>query len=68
MAISSSSTPQVESTFSEDMSSYVAELQLHMSLQAKDLTPTLEPANDSLHKLLHDTQINLEKLASRHLM
>ncbi len=66
MAISST-TSQVESAFTEDMSNYVAELQLHMSLQAKDLTPNLEPANDSLHKLLHDTQLNLEKLASRHL-
>ena len=67
MAIPSSSTPTADAPFSEDMSSYVAELQLHMSLQAKDLTPTLEPSTDSLHKLLHDTQLNLEKMASRNL-
>ena len=67
MAIPSSSTAQADAPFAEDMSSYVAELQLHMSLQAKDLTPTLEPATDSLHKLLHDTQLNLEKMASRNL-
>ncbi|AFY37991.1 hypothetical protein Lepto7376_1657 [[Leptolyngbya] sp. PCC 7376] len=67
MAIPSSSATQADAPFSEDMSSYVAELQLHMSLQAKDLTPNLEPATDSLHKLLHDTQLNLEKMASRNL-
>ena len=61
------SIPQTAASFTEDMGSYVTELQLHMSLQAKDLTPNLEPATDSLHKLLHDTQINLEKQASRNL-
>lgn len=51
--------------FQEDMSSYVAELQVHMSLQSKQLVSSLEPTNDSLHQLLHETQANLEKLASR---
>lgn len=62
------SIPQAGATFTEDMGSYVTELQLHMSLQAKDLTPELEPATDSLHKLLHDTQVSLEKQASRNLV
>jgi hypothetical protein len=53
--------------FQEDMSSYVAELQLHMSLQSKQLVSSLEPTGDSLHRLLHETQANLEKLASRQL-
>lgn len=51
--------------FQEDISNYVAELQVHMSLQSKQLVSSLEPANDSLHQLLHETQANLEKLASR---
>ena len=61
------SIPQAATNFTEDMGSYVTELQLHMSLQAKDLTPNLDPTTDSLHKLLHDTQMNLEKQASRNL-
>lgn len=48
------------------MSGYVAELQLHMSLQAKNLVPVLDPSNDSLHQLLHESQTNLEKLVSRY--
>lgn len=49
----------------EDMGDYVAQLQLHMALQAKNLVPSLEQARDSRHQLLHDTQIHLEKMASR---
>lgn len=51
--------------FQEEIGNYVAELQVHMSLQSKQLVSSLEPTNDSLHQLLHETQANLEKLASR---
>jgi hypothetical protein len=46
----------------EDFSEYVAHLQLHMALQARNLVPTLE---DSRKELLHQTQANFEKLISR---
>ena len=63
MAISNSDNKSA-SPFFGDMSDYVAELQLHMSLQSKSLAPTLDPSTDSLHKLIHETQTNVEKLAS----
>ncbi|NJN73839.1 MAG: hypothetical protein HC799_14030 [Limnothrix sp. RL_2_0] len=53
--------------FQEGISNYVTELQVHMSLQSKQLVCSLEPTNDSLHQLIHETQANLEKLASRQL-
>lgn len=51
--------------FHEDISEYVAQLQLHMALQARNLVPTLTSVNSSRHQLLHETQANIEKLASR---
>ena len=51
--------------FREDISEYVAQLQLHMTLQARNLVPTLTKANDSREQLLHETQANIEKLVSR---
>lgn len=51
--------------FHEDISEYVAQLQLHMTLQARNLVPTLTTANDSREQLLHETQANIEKLVSR---
>lgn len=51
--------------FREDISEYVAELQLHMALQARNLVPTLTKAADSREQLLHQTQANIEKLVSR---
>ncbi len=50
---------------SEDISHYVAELQLHMTLQARNLIPTLSEYDDSRHQLLRESQAELEKLASR---
>ncbi|MGQ9866003.1 MAG: hypothetical protein ACUVSQ_06920 [Pseudanabaenaceae cyanobacterium] len=53
------------------MSDYVAHLQLHMALQARKLVPTLSERTESLavdgnrHQLLHQTQVHIEKLASR---
>ncbi|MEA5577205.1 hypothetical protein [Anabaena sp. UHCC 0451] len=50
----------------QDISEYVAHLQLHMTLQARNLLPALKQIQeDSRHQLLHQTQANFEKLASR---
>ncbi len=49
----------------EDFSEYVAHLQLHMTLQARNLVPTLTKAGDSREQLLHQTQATFEKLVSR---
>ena len=49
----------------EDFSEYVAHLQLHMALQARNLVPTLTQAVDSREQLLHQTQAHFEKLVSR---
>lgn len=51
--------------FREDISEYVAELQLHMALQARNLVPTLTKAADSRERLLQETQAQIEKLVSR---
>ncbi len=51
--------------FREDISEYVAELQLHMALQARNLVPNLTKATDSREQLLQQTQANIEKLVSR---
>ena len=51
----------------EEMSDYVAHLQLHMALQARNLVPTLTHAVDSRELFLHQTQAHFEKLASRQL-
>jgi hypothetical protein len=49
----------------EDMSDYVANLQLHMTLQARNLVPTLTHAMDSREALLQQTQATFEKYVSR---
>ncbi|MEA5616334.1 hypothetical protein VB711_00560 [Cronbergia sp. UHCC 0137] len=50
----------------QDFSEYVAHLQLHMTLQARNLVPTLKQTiGDSRQQLLHQTQANFEKLVSR---
>jgi hypothetical protein len=49
----------------EDMKEYVAELQLHMTLQARNLLPDLAAVQDSRVKLLQDTQADVEKIISR---
>ncbi|BAZ17453.1 hypothetical protein NIES4071_93320 [Calothrix sp. NIES-4071] len=50
----------------EDFSEYVAHLQFHMTLQARNLVPTLKPSiEDSREQLLHQTQANFEKQISR---
>ncbi|MEA5509919.1 hypothetical protein VB715_09095 [Crocosphaera sp. UHCC 0190] len=49
----------------ENIRDYVAQLQLHMALQAKNLVPTLTQSNDPRQQLLHETQATVEKLVSR---
>ncbi|GAA6617933.1 hypothetical protein [Scytonema sp. NUACC26] len=50
----------------EDFSEYVAHLQLHMTLQARNLVPSLKQTmEDSREQLLHQTQAHFEKLVSR---
>ena len=51
----------------EEMSDYVAHLQMHMALQARNLVPTLTNAVDSREQFLYQTQVHFEKLASRQL-
>ena len=52
--------------FREDIGEYVAQLQLHMALQARNLVPTLtDTVNDSRRRLLQETQAIAEKLVSR---
>jgi len=51
----------------EDFSEYVAHLQLHMTLQARNLVPPLTQNADSRQELLHQAQANVEKMASRQL-
>ena len=51
--------------FREDLSDYVANLQLHMTLQARNLVPSLSGAGDSRESLLHQTQATFEKHVSR---
>jgi uncharacterized membrane-anchored protein YhcB (DUF1043 family) len=50
----------------EAIREYVAQLQLHMALQARNLVPSLTNTSDSREKLLQDTQATIEKIVSRH--
>ncbi|MCC5897147.1 hypothetical protein [Sodalinema gerasimenkoae] len=49
----------------EDIGDYVAHLQFHMTLQARNLVPNLTQAGDSREQLLHETQAEFEKQVSR---
>ncbi|MBF2089579.1 MAG: hypothetical protein IGR80_18230 [Synechococcales cyanobacterium K44_A2020_017] len=61
----SSINSQVDVTSREDFSEYVAHLQLHMALQARNLVPPLTHMGDSRGQLLHQTQATFEKIVSR---
>lgn len=56
---------QAQNSTQEQVRDYVAELQLHMTLQARNLVPSLTQAKDSREQLLQETQANVEKMASR---
>ena len=49
----------------EDIGDYVAQLQLHMALQARNLVPTLTDVSDSRQQMLQETQAIVEKWVSR---
>jgi hypothetical protein len=52
----------------EDLSEYVAHLQLHMALQARNLVPTLNQSGDSRQQMLQQTQADFEKFVSRQVL
>ena len=58
---------QGQEQFREDISEYVAQLQLHMALQARNLVPTLTDTSvgNSRQQMLRETQAVIEKFASR---
>ncbi|MBF2078637.1 MAG: hypothetical protein IGR76_08960 [Synechococcales cyanobacterium T60_A2020_003] len=56
---------QSSSAAREDFSEYVAHLQLHMTLQARNLVPPMRDAADSREQLLYQTQATFEKFISR---
>ena len=60
----SRSTQTPNPALREDFSEYVAHLQLHMALQARNLMPRLANTGDR-EQLLHQTQATVEKLVSR---
>jgi hypothetical protein len=59
--------PTAPELWREDISEYVAQLQLHMALQARNLVPSLTNTtmNNSRHQMLQETQAIAEKLVSR---
>ncbi|WP_373695806.1 hypothetical protein [Brunnivagina elsteri] len=55
-----------KSAVQEDFSDYVAHLQFHMTLQARNLVPSFKPkSQDSREELLQETQATFEKQISR---
>nr|WP_227873490.1 hypothetical protein [Aphanothece sacrum] len=57
--------PTHQETMQESIRDYVAQLQLHMALQARNLMPPFTQTNDPRQQLLQETQAVVEKLASR---
>lgn len=59
--------PANQEQFRENVGEYVAQLQLHMTLQARNLVPTLTNTNvaNSRQQMLQETQEIVEKFASR---
>ncbi|MEB3341865.1 hypothetical protein [Okeania sp.] len=49
----------------QDVSEYVADLQLHMTLHARNLVPSLNQVKDGREEMLQETQAHFEKLISR---
>ncbi|MBE9171179.1 hypothetical protein IQ238_27960 [Pleurocapsales cyanobacterium LEGE 06147] len=61
-------TPIEQNPFREDIGEYVAQLQLHMALQARNLVPPLTEVTDSRKQMLQETQAIIEKLVSRQML
>jgi hypothetical protein len=58
-------TQHVTFPIREDISDYVAHLQLHMTLQARNLVPQLTQVGDRREEFLQQTQADFEKQVSR---
>lgn len=54
-----------DSIVGQEIGEYVADLQIHMTLQARNLVPSLKPTRDSREQLLQESQAQLEKFFSR---
>lgn len=65
MAAQNFSAPTRSQSTPEDFSNYVAHLQLHMSLQARNLVPHINQPQDSRTAMLQETQALCEKQISR---
>ena len=59
--------PAQEQILREDIGEYVAQLQLHMALQARNLVPAFDNKGieNNRQQMLQETQALIEKLASR---
>ena len=51
----------------DEVSDYVAHLQVHMSLQARNLLPEIDQSKDNRSNLIYETQVMTEKFTSREL-
>lgn len=65
MTLNSDSLTQ---SMKDDVRDYVAHLQLHMSLQSRNLLPSMNQVKDSRNNLLYQTQATIEKHTSRELV
>ncbi len=65
MILPSSLPLELQKSAKEDVSDYVAHLQVHMSLQARNLLPGIEQMKQSRDSLLYQTQAQVEKITSR---
>lgn len=65
MTLNSDSLTQ---SMKDDVRDYVAHLQLHMSLQSRNLLPSMNQVKDSRNNLLYQTQATIEKYTSRELV
>jgi len=65
MAAQNFSAPIRSQSAPEDFSNYVAHLQLHMSLQARNLVPPINQPKDSRIAMLQEPQAHCEKQISR---
>ncbi|MCJ2543493.1 hypothetical protein [Thermostichus vulcanus] len=65
--MSASYSPVALTSSTSGLREYVTELQLHMALQARSLTPSLSlsPEPDSPLVMLQQAQADMEKTASR---
>ncbi len=68
IALNSHSAQFSNASSHEDLSEYVAHLQFHMALQARNLVPRLNPQGDSREQMLQQTQADFEKFISRQVL